>query len=44
MIGVKKGVRIMNKYERLFVEAPIGIFRTNEAGEVLSVNQSLAEY
>ena len=43
MIGVKKGVRIMNKYERLFVEAPIGIFRTNEAGEVLSVNQSLAE-
>ena len=33
---------VMNKYERLFVEAPIGIFRTNDQGKPLSVNQSLA--
>lgn len=33
----------VNKYKRLFTEAPIGIFRTTEQGEVLSVNQSLVE-
>ncbi|MBM7555712.1 sensor domain-containing diguanylate cyclase/phosphohydrolase [Halanaerobacter jeridensis] len=33
----------MNKYEQLFIEAPIGIFRTNDQGEPLSVNKSLAK-
>ncbi|MFO7818743.1 MAG: diguanylate cyclase [Halanaerobacter sp.] len=33
----------MDKYKRLFTEAPIGIFRTNDKGQPLSVNQSLAE-